>query len=335
MNHKLKFFTRAAILGLFGLSVSNLNAIVLVINPDASGTPASGTPAYNDRFLPISQVTYEIGGASVTQSTEVTGGVVVVESRPVFVTQVVAGGRTLEFFNFTGAILRNSSGIFGQSNITINETGIGTVDHTGTQVKVSDGKAAFDAALTATTQNNNILDYIYYDGSVGTTPDAPYDYDMLFTRGLEASDAFLIQERNGNTFFRIDALGADGNVIAGANALVFGGTSDDQTEQGGTPLTRYDWNSGYASTYDDDQPIVFTVAETSVFFAGTSVATSDQIVYGFRIDNNGNADVKFFGLGDDPFENNPPNPVPEPSAFAGMLGVAALLLVARRRSIKA
>jgi hypothetical protein len=313
-------------------------AVVLAINPSATGT--SNGIAYADRFLAITEVSYEIGGVASTQLTEVTSGVSQ-QTQPVYVTQVVAGGRTLDFFNFEGARLRDINQNFDQSNITTAQTGIGTVNHTGFTA-ASAGKVAFDNSLAATTQNNDILDYIYYDGA-GTTPSAAFDFDMLFKRGLEPNDAFLIQERNGNTYFKLNPLGADGNVIAGANTLVFGGTSDtaagNTAEEGGTPLTRYDWNSGYTlANYQEDQPIVFTVTETSLFFEGTSVAMEDQVVYGFRIDNNGNADVKFFGLSDDPFDNNPLNPidaVPEPSAFAMLLGIAALLLTGRRRPARA
>ena len=307
------------------LSASTVNASFMVINPELI--------AYDDRYLAISEVTYSVNGITVTQTSQATGSSNYNQTGPVYVTQVKAGGRTLDFFNFEGAMLRDVNGVLGQSNIQTSETGIGTVDHNG-QTKASDGKAAFDAALTNTTQNNNILDYVYYDGN-NTTPVANYDFDLLFQRGLEVTDAFLIQERDGNTYFKVEAIGADGNVIAGSNTLVFGGNTDADPESTGSSQQRYDWNSGYTlQNYQASQSIAFTVAETSVFFDGTSVLEEDQIVYGFRIDNNGNADVKFFGLSDDSFENNPISPIPEPAVFSSLLGLAALLIATRRRAVR-
>ena len=72
------------------------------------------------------------------------------------------------------------------------------------------------------------------------------------------------------------------------------------------------------------------MAKVDKFFEGTNV--SSQPVFGFRIDNNGGADVKFFGLSDDSFYNNPINPllIPEPSA-ALLCGMGALALLRRKR----
>lgn len=197
---------------------------------------------------------------------------------------------------------------------------------------MSAGKAAFDARLAQSTQNANILDYIYYDGG-NTTPAASFDFDLLFFRAFEANDAFLIQERDGNTFFRVDPLGADGNVIPQANSLVFGGNTDASPEVSGASRARYDWNTGYTlSNYRSNQPIVFTVVLAGQFFEGTNIAPEDQIVYGFRVDNNGKADVKFFGLSDDPFDDNPINPlIPEPASFAFLLAGAAGIIAGLRR----
>ncbi len=281
------------------------------------------SPAYSDRYLPITEVTYLINGNPVTQTSEAVS--VSQQSQPVFVTGVKTATRTLDIFNFAGAQIRDANGVLGQSSIQVAQSGIGIVDHTGL-TPVSAGKAAFDSRLAASTQNNNILEYIYYDGS-NTTPAAAFDFDLLFVRAFESTDAFLIQERNGNTHFKVNALGADGNVIAGSNTLVFGGNTDENPEVNGDILTRYDWNTGYAlSNYQSTQPIALTVVEVSQIFTGTEIAEQDQVVYGFRIDNNGNADVKFFGLSDDSFDNNPLNPliIPEPASTGALAAFFAL-----------
>lgn len=291
------------------------------------------SPQFPTRILPIDEVSYTVNGSPVTQQTEAGNGTLQ-QSGDISVTKVkTLSGRNLDIFNFAGAQIRDANGVFGKSSIQTSETGIGVRTVGGGNVEVENGKTTFDQALTQSTQNSNILNYVYYDGN-NTTPSAAYDFDLLFLRAFNPSDAFLIQERDGNTFFGVDPLGADGNVIAGSNTLIFGGNTDLDPNSSGTRLTRYDWNSGYAlNSYQSSQPFVFSVVESKQFFEGTSVALANQVVYGFRVDNNGNADVKFFGLSDDTFDNNPFNPllIPEPSGIFCFVVAGIGFLVKRRR----
>lgn len=317
---KNKFITRTVWLAVItASSVPSVTAADRVI-----------TPAFPTRILPITQFRYTINNVVFTQNVEATNSSLTPQTQPVIAQRITAGGRNLDFFNFAGASLRDVNGVFGQSNVQTANSGIGIVTESG-DTSVSFGKAAFDAGLVASTQNSNLLNYIRYDGQ-NTTPTAAFDYDLLFQKAYQPTDAFLIQERDGNTYFGITPLGINGNPIPNANILFMGGNTDAAPESSGTRLTRYDWNTGIThSTYQSTQPFVFTVVEADEFFVGTSVPTADQIVYGFRIDNNGNADVKFFGLSDDTFDNNPNNPllIPEPTTMlTTTLGLLALL---RRR----
>ncbi len=169
------------------------------------------------------------------------------------------------------------------------------------------------------------MNFSYYDGTSGLPAAGTSDYDLLFARGFLTDDFILVSERNGNTFFTIVPLDGSGNVISGANALRFGGPTTLAAH------TAYDWRSGYATaTYQNTQDFGFSVASVEKFFEGTGV--TPEAIYGFRIDNDGDADVKFLGLSDDDFSNNPFNPqfVPEPSTWiTSMLG--SLLLFRRRR----
>jgi len=110
-------------------------------------------------------------------------------------------------------------------------------------------------------------------------------------------------------------------VITGANTFRFGYPTGDA-------YTKYDWNSGSAaSSYWSDQAMAFTVAPVSKFFEGTAV--EPQTVFGFRVDNDGEADVKFFGLSRESFTGNPV--VPEPSTAVLAFVSATCLLMRRRR----
>jgi hypothetical protein len=141
------------------------------------------------------------------------------------------------------------------------------------------------------------------------------DYDLLFQRGFKSDDYLLVSERWGNTYFTLTPLDSSGQVITGANTLRFGYPT-------GNAYTKYDWNSGYAAaSYFNDQAMAFTVASVSKFFEGTQ--TTPQTVFGFRVDNDGEADVKFFGLASNQL-------IPEPSS-ALLTAIAGLIMALRRR----
>ena len=269
--------------------------------------------------VPISSVFYTIDGITVHQTTEATS-VAVTRDSPVFLNAVVVndGGilKTLDSFNSLGAVVTNL-------NLTSSTKGVGVFKN-GSITTTSD-IGAFATSLSGITQNTDLLNYNFYDSVGGLPGSTTADYDLLFAKGLGSDDFVLVSERDGNTFFSIVPIGADGSVIAGANALRFGGASTLGTHQA------YDWNSGYASsTYLSHQSFGFSVAKVDKFFEGTAVAP--QTVFGFRIDNNGEADVKFFGLSDNSFSDNPNNPnklIPEPSSL--LLSAFASLLVFRRK----
>ena len=70
-------------------------------------------------------------------------------------------------------------------------------------------------------------------------------------------------------------------------------------------------------------------ATVKKFFEGTQASGP---VYGFRIDNDGEADVKLMGISANTFLDNPENPqlIPEPSAFL-ITALAGLAIVLPRR----
>ena len=270
-------------------------------------------PGQNNK--PITRVVYEIDGNTVTQNTEATG-VVVNRNAPVYLESVTIndGGtpRVLDSFNSLGATVTNV-------NFTSATSGVGVFDN-GTTTLTSN-LAAYQNALAGTTQDTDLINYSFYDGVANMPGSGISDYDMLFQRAFNPDDFILVSERWGNTFFTLRALDENGNAIAGTNLLRFGFPT-------GGAYQRYDWNSGYASSsYISDQAFAFTVADVSLFFTNTSVA--ERPVFGFRVDNDGEADVKFFGLSDNTFADNPVIPEPSSSAFA--LAALAGLLARRKR----
>ncbi|MFD2257151.1 hypothetical protein ACFSSA_10715 [Luteolibacter algae] len=268
--------------------------------------------------VPINSVNYVVDGIDVSQTSEASG-VAVNRDGSVYLKSVVVndGGvtKTLDSFNSLGATVTNL-------NLTSQAGGVGVFDN-GTVTTTSD-ISAYATSLAGVTQDTDLLNYAFYDGVSNLPGSSTADFDLHFAKGFEANDFVLVSERYGNTFFTIVPLDANGDVIAGANTLRFGGPATKGAYQA------YDWNSGYAAeSYQASQAFGFSVASIGKFFEGSAAA--EQAVYGFRIDNNGEADVKFFGLSDNSFVDNPNNPtVPEPSvAIISMIGMT--LLLRRRR----
>lgn len=276
------------------------------------------TPGFNN--LPIQRVVYSVNGQDVIQSTEATGvssagnGEVNVKS-----IRINNGGIVnLEYINTAGATVLNvNPGLAAISGIGVFDNGISTAS-TG-------GLEAFATAVAATTTNADLRNFTYYDFlSAPPTAGVP-DYDLVYVRAMKPDDYVMVSERFGNTYFEMTPLKADGTPIAGANVLRFGGS-------GGAAYSVYDWNSGYAAAGNTpSQAQAFSVASVSKFFEGTSVTPGP--VYGFRIDNDGEADTKILIVSDNPFEDNPLNPqlVPEPSAFLMSAGAVFCMMFRRRR----
>lgn len=284
----------------------------------------------------ISSVTYNVTGQQALN--------VFLRNTPIFVESMTVAGNPspLSFFNSATAIIRNNNLVNPSAS---GSGGVGVYNTSApTSVRIhTDGLAAYQQAVISASLNTNLMNYLFYDGTLSGMPNAATaDYDILYYHAWAASDYLVVAERDGNTFFELTPLGANGNPIPGANRLLFG-DNRNSTQRAAvgltTPLTGdpHDWNTLYRNQNDafSSQSMWFTAARVSQFFAGTQVAPADQHVYGFRIDNNGNADVKFFGASDNTFEDNFVNPlvppIPEPSTLLFVAALAPTLLLRRRR----
>lgn len=293
----------------------------LLTIPAAEAAVINVTPGVNN--LPIQRVVYTIGGNDVIQTTEATGVSVVGDSEvSVKSIRVNHGGIVdLEYINTYGATVLNVNP--GLASIS----GIGVFDN-GVNTPSNGGLAAFGSAVAATTTNSDLRNFTYYDFLAPGPPTAGVpDYDLVYVKAMQPDDYVLVSERFGNTFFEVTPLKADGTPYAGANTLRFGGS-------GGASYSVYDWNSGYAAASNNPaQAQAFSVASVSKFFEGTSVTPGP--VYGFRIDNDGEADTKILIVSNNPFDDNPDHPmlVPEPSValFATLAGFG---LACRRRVVR-
>ena len=257
---------------------------IIDVNPKATPT----------NLMKITQVTLDDNGTTVVQNSS--PNTLKQRTTAVDVLSVVAAGKTLSAFNIDGAQVT----LRGFDEGGWNGTGVGVLNADGTKVVLKDNKPAFRTAVEGTLQNVNLNNYIYYDSVSPSIPPNIPDYDINFRFAFTPDDALFVMERWGNTYFTLKPLDINGNVIAGANTLRFGYPS-------GTAV--YDWDTGFAnSVYNSSQSYWFSVASIAKFFEGTSVPADQQLVFGFQVDNDGEADVKFVGLSEDTFTDNPFNP---------------------------
>jgi hypothetical protein len=278
-------------------------------------------------LVPIEQVKYEIGGLEVIQNSPAPNNpnnqnAPTVGDAPVRVTSVrITDGAPVEltYFNTEAAWVVNVNPEFATTD------GVGVFQN-GTFTYSKDDLTAYADAFAATVLDTDLRNYTFHDYLVPgpTTPGVP-DLDVMFFRAFLEEDYVLVSERWGNAQFSITALKADGTPYDGANTLRLGGP-------GGTPFVGYevyDWNTGVAaSSYLPYQAQMLSVFSVREFFANTNATPGP--VFGFRIDNDGEADPKIMGISANSFSNNPV--IPEPSGFLLALGGGLLWLARRRRN---
>ena len=195
---------------------------------------------------------------------------------------------TLDNFMSDGSYIANN-------NFSSSVTGVGVYNQ-GTETFASNS-AAWEAEMEEVVSDANLLHYLFYDGSSNTPSGA--DFDVRWARGLTNDEYIVVSERDGNTYFTITPLGSDGNVISGARSLRFGYQTGTTSSNGNN---RYDWNFRYSSAgRSGTQPQYMSVIDVSLF-------NTSQTIFGLRIDNNGDADVKFYGMSPDSTTDNPINP---------------------------
>lgn len=268
--------------------------------------------------LAIGQVVYNEGGIPYVQTAETTG-VTNVGNTPVLLSAIkLVSGPNLTFFNTGVAKVFNVNPALGStSGVGVYDNGVSTASNAGLQ--------NFADAVAGTSMDTDLRNYGYHDFvSPGPTSPTVADLDLHFSRALNQEDFLLVSERWGNSSFQLLALAADGQPYLASNMVRLGGPG------GASDYATHDWVTGYAATGNQPtQAQALTLFSVTKFFEG-SQATAGPI-YGFRIFNYDEADVKILGISDNTFLNNPENlmVVPEPTAL--VLSVAGSLVFLGRR----
>jgi hypothetical protein len=298
-----KLRTATFVVGMFGAASASWAAI---INLNSSNN------------INITQVEYVVtsGGSvsSVTQTTSASGTNQI--DGPVNIVSMTGdlGGAFVTLDNFNTADVSAVN-----LNLPADPTGFSVING-GSQIGPSD-LTAFEAAVKDSVSNENLLNYVDKAGSTDPAPGDGFDYDIIFRFGLVSTDYLVLAERDGNSAFQIRALDENGAEIVGADILqiVSGNNS---------PLS--EWSSGYGASGDpngNNQPMYLSIISAQLFNTTSSI-------FGLRIFNPGGADTKLLAASEDVFTDNPENPffpIPEPSSYAFVLSLAALISCACRR----
>lgn len=281
--------------------------VVFLVAGVLAGVPAGATagdrPGRTDYIragqgdVDIVQVVMKHGGQYVVQNAPASGVIdsssteLLIESITIHDDGVT---KVLDDFNFTGIETRNRNWSTSQTGVTTSENG------THTTPSHPDFWDRVESVLGST----DLRDYLDLHFAADDPPFASFepDFDFFFQNPLDNGDYVLITERHGNTFFDLEPLDTDGNLIPSAKRLVVDAP--------------YGWNTGYAPSDQAGQPQWFTVIDVDSF----EVRTDRTPIGGFRINNDGGADVKFFALADEAFTPGcpPGSPVEdEASAVSG------------------
>ncbi|MEM7697679.1 MAG: choice-of-anchor K domain-containing protein [Verrucomicrobiota bacterium] len=148
----------------------------------------------------------------------------------------------------------------------------------------SQGYREFASKMAETLSSTNLRDYIDYSGGARQRLlHTDGDFDTHFSP-LTNNDFLVVMERYGNSTFDLRPLDAAGNPIPGGNRLVF---------------REYSWNTGYAPSDQGGQSMFFQVIDIEKFGVNTDLTS----IAGFRVNNDGGADFKFFTISDESFED--------------------------------
>jgi hypothetical protein len=287
------------------------------------------TPGNNNAT--ITQVVLTVDGVDVTQNSEAPGhgiaplpisGTTPVVVKSVRINDGAQVGINLTFFNTSGASVANASANLFTAN------GIGVYKNETVTRSIDDPLGYLDA-FAGTSMDTDLRNFSFHDSVIPALPgpsSPAADLDLLFLRSVRMDDYFMISERWGNSPFNVTALMQNGQPYPTANVLRLGGPLPDTGF--GDPYTAHDWNTGYAPTGQfADQAQTITVFSAKKFFEGTG--SSGGPIFGLRIDNNSEADMKIVGISGNTFADN--ELIPEPSSLLLTLAGVLCLTLARKR----
>ncbi len=264
-------------------------------NEDGTST-GDGTPGQtvnvskNSHNVPITQVVLSVNGQQVIQdksqkNKKISG------YAPVIVESITINDDgnliTAPHFNTLNVDVYNINYPASASSIVSVQDG-----SNNTSLSSADWESATESVLGST----NLRQFLDYNGTSSALNNSPFDFDLRFGKSLKNYDYLVVAEKHGNSTFELTPLDGNGHVIEGSNVLRI--------------KPSYDWDTGYSSQSSSNQTFEFTVVDIEEF----GVDTTETPIQGFRLNNDGHADLKFFTMSDQSFDEREDDP--EPTEYA-------------------
>ena len=219
--------------------------------------------------IPIVGVELEVRGNIVTQNTQATGTVEHSTDSYNIVSVTVnegAGDYRLEPYDLDMSIV-DISFPAGLTGVSVWENGV--------EMGLDDPNVA--EGIARVFASPDLQDYLSYDALSIHPSTWPMDFDVVFDEPVGRENYLLVVERGGNADFHLSALDDNLEPFAGIAATHF--------------TSNYAWNTGHAPVIPSgaSQPFSFNVIDLRQLLPASAGSTT-----GFRMDNNGEADVKLF-----------------------------------------
>jgi len=180
---------------------------------------------------------------------------------------------TLDEFNFSSADVQFIGYPAGITGVHTSENGVqNNADTPG-----------FEGALERVFDSADLRDYLDHGVLVPAASSFSPDYSVMFDNPLDNDDFIIAIDRDGDDEFILEALDVNGDVISNSDAV--------------RVQPNYRWNTGYAPSDQTDEGMWLTVFDVEKFNTTTSLTP----IYGFRVDNDGGAELKIIGASDDVF----------------------------------
>jgi len=180
---------------------------------------------------------------------------------------------TLDEFNFSSADVRYVGYPDGITGVNTSENGV--QNNAGTSGFVSALERVFDGA--------DLRDYLDHGALSPAASSFSPDYTVMFDNPVDNDDYIIAIDRDGDDEFMLEALDVNGDVISNSDAV--------------RVQPNYRWNTGYAPSDQTDEAMWLTVFDVERFNTTTSLTP----IYGFRVDNDGGAELKIIAASDEAF----------------------------------
>ena len=231
--------------------------------------------------------------SSVAQSATVSGDS---GTPPIITVELTHNGEASTYYSPANEVLDHSSDQVDLSSVVVDDGGLVEIVPSSAQASIVNlsypsglmgvavhennsetpvGSPGFVEALTRVYNTADLRDYVTSDGLSQPSTEWGVDYHVMYDGAVTGEQYLVILERGGNTNITLTPLDDTGGALASGETV--------------TIAAPYGWDSGIAPLTGTGvvQPMGISVVKISSFLG------SAPSLWGFAVDNNDEADVKF------------------------------------------